>query len=143
MSSLGDEPLNRKRKRRTAAQADAEQAQLTQRARNVEYKTTIYSELPVPVQTLIPHTTASPLKALGELLRLIDGVAWLRIVPDHDNQVTHWYIKYNKGRWNGYYIYYGQGFGDDELDAVEFCIIRFGEVAAGTRKPHKDTRYSG
>ena len=143
MSSIGDAPLARTRKRKNAAQADAEQAKLTAKARQVERATAIGPSIPVADQSVIPTVVLSPMAALNELLRSVSGVAWLRIVPLDDELVTHWYIKYNRGRWNGYYLYYGQGVNDSCLDAIEFLITRFSEVVAGIRKPHKDTRYSG
>lgn len=143
MSSLGDAPLSRKRKPKNAAQAEAEQAKLTAKARQVERATAIPAYDPIPVQSVIPPIALSPMAALNELLRSISGSAWLRIVPVDDELVTHWYVKYNRGKWNGYYIYYGQGTNDSCLDAIEFLVTRFSEVAAGIRKPHKDTRYSG
>ena len=81
--------------------------------------------------------------ALNELLRTISADAWLRVVPIDDESITHWYIKYNRGKHNGYYLYYGQGVNDSILDAIEFLITRYSEVAAGIRRPHKDTRYTG
>lgn len=143
MSTLGDAPLNRKRKRKNTAQAEAEAARITPQATKIERATAIPSMIPVAVQTVIPSASVNPLRALSELSRAISEVAWLRIVPKHDDGITHWYIKYNQGKWNGYYIYYAQDFGADELDAIEFLITRFSEVEAGVRRPHKDTRYSG
>lgn len=143
MSSIGDAPLERKRKRKNAAHSDAEQAKLTSKARQVERATAIGPYDPIPVQSIIPSIVLSPMAALNELLRTISADAWLRVVPIDDESITHWYIKYNRGKHNGYYLYYGQGVNDSILDAIEFLITRYSEVAAGIRRPHKDTRYTG
>lgn len=143
MSSIGDAPLERKRKPKNAARSDAEQAKLTAKARQVERATAIGPYDTPQVQSIIPSLVLSPMAALNELLRTITADAWLRIVPIDDDSVTHWYIKYNRGKHNGYYLYYGQGINDSILDVIEFLITRYREVALGIRRPHKDTRYTG
>ena len=141
MSTLGDEPLNRKRKRKNAAQVEAETAQQSAARSKWSQPRDSVPDMPIPVQTMIPPHNPNPYKALHELNRTITGEAWLRIVPMDDDGITHWYVKYNSGRWKEHYLYYGQTFNDDELDAIEFLINRWREVKSGLRKPFRDNRF--
>lgn len=143
MSSLGDQPLARKRGRKNAAQNEAEQGQLTRKAHQVERQTAYDGAYPQASQGILTLQQNNDAAALGELVGMISDVAWLRIIPLHAEGVTHWYVKWNKGRWANHYIYYGQRASDTFRDAVVFLAIRFGEVESGQRKPHRDARYSG
>lgn len=143
MSSLGDAPLARKRGKKTAAQAEAESAKLTAKASQVERATGLDAMVPQmynEVMTLSPDYLAA---AFAELLGTISDVAWLRVIPLQNEGVTHWYVKWNKGKWANHYIYYGQRAHDSIRDAVTSLVIRFSEVERGERKPHRDARFSG
>lgn len=76
-----------------------------------------------------------------ELLERISDTAWLRIIPKHDEGETHWYIKYNRGKHAGYYLYYMQRDCDTVYDAIDFLTTRWIEVATGQRKPIRDRVY--
>lgn len=143
MSSLGDAPLNRKRKSNTAAQAEAEANQLTRKAHAIERMTDSGCNVPVPTQGMMNYLNSDGIAALAELLAMITDTAWLRIIPLHDEGITHWYVKWNKGKWANHYIYYAQLPSDSLRDCLAFLAIRFGEVERGERKPFRDARYSG
>lgn len=143
MSSLGDAPLARKRKSKTVSQTEAESAQLTRKAHAIERMTDKGCNVPVPTQDVMNYLPNNGLAAFAELLATITDTAWLRIIPLHDEGITHWYVKWNKGRWANHYIYYAQRAGDSIHDCVAFLSIRFGEVERGERKPFRDARYSG
>lgn len=143
MSSLGDKPLAKTRKRKNAAQADAEQAQVSRKARNLEGATASVHDLPQPTQAMTTATTSNSIAYLSEFIAVISDRAWLRIIPKQSEGITHWYVKWNAGKWKNHYIYYGQHPSDSVLDAISFLTIRFSEVEGGLRKPFKDSVYSG
>jgi hypothetical protein len=89
------------------------------------------------------QTEANQYQRFIDLLAIIADVAWLRVIPKPDEGITHWYVKWNRGKHKGCYVYFGQHETDRVIDAVDFLTIRFSEVEQGIRKPIRDTAYRG
>lgn len=144
MGSLDDEKLAQRDKRR-AKQATVPNTQKPSRKPLAHAVAAHEPSTPVErvAEHVRAHTDANRYYRFIELLAMISDNAWLRVIPKHDEGITHWYVKWNSGRWAGSYVYYGQHEGDTVSDAVDFLTNRYSEVERGDRKPIRDTAYSG
>lgn len=75
------------------------------------------------------------------LLAEICADSYLRIVPDGGLGMNHWFIKYTRGQWAGYYLYFAQRPSDPIPMAIATLGRRYHEVYAGLRKPTKDSAF--
>lgn len=75
------------------------------------------------------------------LLEEISADSYLRIVPTGGMGLNHWFVKYTRGPWAGYYLYFAQRPCDPVPMAIATLAQRYHEVQAGKRKPTRDSAF--